>query len=261
MSSDGQRSRIDDAPILAPRVFCVVLHDVAGGFQPEMRKIVEQVSDLLDGCFACAVVPSWHGEDDKHGMAEVVSVCGGCEEWMIHGMTHRRVSGGLFVSWLTNGSDEFGGMELAEIQERVLTSQENIRALTGIKSVGLVAPCWSLPVNPDELDGIDYVMGYNCLVPCRANANAGKVPVATVRLATWSYDWGRIPSVASLVNVFPSWRFQLIQDVVPCVVIHPADVARGWLPVAASRIQKLLTLGYRPVTPQKLMLAESVSAS
>lgn len=260
---DGDRRQTDDAPVLTPAVFCVVLHDVAGLFQTQVQEIVQQVGDLVDGCFACGMVPFWHGKDDKRQMADLVSVCGECEEWMIHGMTHRRERGGRLVSWLTNGADEFGGLRPVEIQERVAKSQERIRALTGPRPMGMVAPCWRLPVSPHQLQGIDYVMGYNGLVSCCSDA--GQVPLqaaplAAVPLASWSYDWGRFGSVASVVNIIPAWRFQFIKNVVPCVVIHPADVGRGWLPVAVHRIQKLLDLGYQPVTPQKLMLVERVSA-
>lgn len=250
---------------LRPRKFCVVLHDVAAVFASELDLIVRQVKDLVDGNFSCAVVPQWHGHIDPAGLAKAVSICGDCSEWMIHGMTHQRQTGGGLVSWLTAAADEFGGLKRAEIQERLLVSQQNIQTVTGSRPVGLVAPCWNLPVNAESLTGIDYVMGYNRLQPCFQDADSVSgarreklaEPRKVVRLATWSYDWGRLGSVASLVNCYPASRLRWTHDISPCVVIHPADVRRGWLPVAAQRIHKLLSLGYQSVTPCELLFGES----
>ncbi|MEP3479378.1 MAG: hypothetical protein ABJZ55_09035 [Fuerstiella sp.] len=269
---------VDGANNLNSPAFCVVLHDVAGPFRIQIQHIVRQVFGLVGNRFACALVPAWHGHCDDAALAELISICGGCDEWLVHGMTHRRESdghggqsgtsrgtsrgfspgyGGRLVSWLTNGADEFGGLPLIQIQERVTRSQFIIRDLTGRLPTGLVAPCWSLPVRSNELKGIDYVMGYNGLVPCCRSEN--DQPEATVRIASWSYDWGRFGKVASLVNLFPEVRFRSLTDIVPCVVIHPADVGRGWLPVAIRKIQKLLDLGYRPVVPASLMSARQAS--
>lgn len=248
---------VDGANNLNSPAFCVVLHDVAGPFRIQLQQIVRRVFDLVGSDFACAVVPAWHGNHDEVALAELISICSECDEWMIHGMTHRRENRGRLVSWLTSGADEFGGLPLTEIQERVTRSQAMIQDLTGILPTGLVAPCWSLQVRAYELMGIDYVMGYNGLVPCCRSKNDRSA--ATIRLASWSYDWGRFGKVASLVNVFPELRYRSFTDIVPCVVIHPADVARGWLPVAIQRIQKLLDLGYQPVAPASLLSAGKAS--
>ena len=249
-------------------VFCVVLHDVAGVFRSEIREVVRQLKVLVGQHFTCAVVPQWHGQDDPQALSNVISTCEECAEWMIHGMTHLRETRGGLVSWLTKQADEFGGMKLSQIQERVSMCQRLIQAATGQKPVGLVAPCWSLPVRPQNLKQIDYVMGYRSLIRCDADVHLR--PSISLRqqearatgchheipLATWSYDWGRFGSVASFVNLYSELRFRFHRHVVPCVVIHPADVNRNWLPVAIKKIQKLLEQGYQPVTP-RMLLAES----
>lgn len=244
--------------------FAVVVHDVASVFSDDLQQIVRQIEDLIGHGFACAVVPTWHGQIDERGLTDVISICSGCSEWMIHGMTHQRETGGGLVSWLTHRSDELAGINLAEIQERVSYSQEMILAATGKRPMGLVAPCWSLPVDLQRLTGINYAMGYNRLLTCFNDedlvSSAASKQVAkqhkAVQLATWSYDWGRCTSAASILNLYPQLRFRFKQNISPCVVIHPADVGRGWLPVALQQIQKLLELGYRPVTPSKLLSAE-----
>lgn len=256
---DGRHKPGDRVESLGSPLFCVVLHDVAAPFRLQVQQIVTQVFDFIGSRFACGVVPLWHGDRDEDGMAELISICGDCEEWMIHGVTHHRERGGRLVSWLTNGSDEFGGLQLAAIQKRVATSQAMIHDLTGILPTGLVAPCWSLPVSPNELSGIDFVMGYTRLMPCCRSEE--QLPADNIRLASWSYDWGRFGKVASLVNMFPELRSRIFTGIVPCVVIHPEDVVRGWLPVAIQKIEKLLNLGYQPVVPSKLMSVAEASAS
>lgn len=234
------------------RRFCVVVHDVAGVFSSQVETIAKAVRPLIGGRFTCGIVPRWHGEFDSQKLTDVIRLCGECDEWLVHGMTHRRIGRGGLVSWLTNHSDEFRGLELSEIQNRVDGAAVLIQKFTEERPIGLVAPCWQLPVDPTLLNGIDYVMGYNNLVPCCAD-------LQQVPLATWSYDWGRFRRAASVVNAVPAVRLALLSAVVPCVVIHPADVGRGWLPVAIRRIKWLMEREYLPAVPSQLLTKVSHS--
>lgn len=228
------------------RRFSVVIHDVATVFARQIDTIASAVRPLVGDQFACGVVPAWHGQSDSRKLARVIDLCGESGEWLVHGMTHQREHRGGIISWLTHRSDEFSGLEFSEIQSRVNDAAALIQELTGKIPVGLVAPCWRLPVDPKQLNGIDYVMGYHRLLPCSGEKQQ-------VSLATWSYDWGRFRQMASAVNLIPAVRFAFTTEVVPCVVIHPADVDRGWLPVAIRRIEWLLEREFSPVTPSQLL--------
>ncbi|MEZ6061030.1 MAG: hypothetical protein R3C19_11760 [Planctomycetaceae bacterium] len=227
----------------------VVFHDVAPVFEGELARAIAAVRRIVGSRFSCAAVPRWHGERPGQGIARMLEIAGECDEWLVHGLTHRREHSPGLVSRLTNRSDEFGGLTLAEIQQHIDAAKDELETVCGSKVHGLVPPAWQLPVAAVQLQRLSYVMGFRRLESCRDGA-------IDRRLATWSYDWGWLKSAAWAGHAMGVAAWKLTSDAIPCVVIHPADVARGWLPFILKQIERLLDSGCRPTTPGALMTPE-----
>lgn len=243
-----------DEKCVATTSFCVVLHDVAAPFQSEIRKVVDGIRPIIGSRFSAAIVPCWDGREDPSGLQAAIDICGECNEWMLHGLTHQRQRGRGLVSCLTGGLDEFSGLNAVEIQERLHRASRLIQQSTGSVPGGLVAPCWQLPVSASQLSGLQYVMGYHQLECCD-----GKSPA--LPLATWSYDWGRIRRLTSAANLLPRIRSAMKPEVIPCVVIHPADVRRGDLGKAIRQISDFVQRGRTPLVPRQLLDIEKSGRS
>ncbi len=78
------------------------------------------------------------------------------------------------------------------------------------------------------------------------------------QLATSSYDWGWLRPAAWAGHELGFFRRWWNPDAVPCVVIHPADIRRGWLPRILRLMQQLLDEGRLPVVPRSLMPVSNV---
>ncbi len=53
---------------------------------------------------------------------------------------------------------------------------------------------------------------------------------STIPLATWSWDWGVLGPLGRVGQRFGDIYSRLRPAALPCVVVHPADVDRGYLP-------------------------------
>jgi hypothetical protein len=107
---------------------------------------------------------------------------------------------------------------------------------------GFVAPAWQPgPVTPALLNscGLDYALGFWSL-----DCAGTRLP-----LAVWSWDCGNIAALGLAGEALGWLRRALRPDAVPCVVLHPRDVTRGYLARALNLIRRLQTAGLRPVLP------------
>ena len=67
-----------------------------------------------------------------------------------------------------------------------------------------------------------------------------------LRLATWSWDCGVI-GLAGYAGEILGTALYLRKNAIPCIVLHPNDVPRGFLPRILSRIRNFLDSGFNPV--------------
>src|SRR3954470_18445130 len=222
------------------RRFAVVVHDVAPAFLPQLVRIAEALAPRVGRELAGAVVPCWHGrpiEGPGGGFGRFVA--GAFGEVLQHGYTHRQDRPGV-LSLFTGRSDEFVGLPREEVRRRLGLGRELLRRALGVKPAGFVPPAWQVGwATAEVLGGCGF----------RYLATFGAIRAAsgpTIPLATWSWDWG-VPGWLGRVGRRSGdacWRIR--PAALPCVVVHPADVDRGYLPRVLEVVDRLLGLGRTP---------------
>jgi predicted deacetylase len=222
------------------RRFAVVIHDVALGFLPQVATIVEALAPRVGRELSGAVVPCWHGRPiEGTGSGFRRFVAGAFGEVLQHGYTHRQDRPGV-LSLFTGRSDELVGLPREEVRRRLGLGRELLRRTLGIAPMGFVPPAWQVGrATAKELGrcGFRYLATFGAI----RGASGPTIP-----LATWSWDWGVL---GSLGRVGPwlgdvSWRLRSAS--LPCVVVHPADVDRGYLPRVLEVVDRLLWMGRTP---------------
>jgi predicted deacetylase len=222
------------------RRFAVVVHDVAPVFLPQLATIAEALAARVGRAVAGAVVPCWHGRPiDGSGGEFERFVAGTFGEVLQHGYTHRQDRPGV-LSLLTGCSDELVGLPRQEVRRRLGLGREVLRRALGVAPAGFVAPAWQVGrMTTRELSGC----GFRYLATFGAIRAASG---ATISLSTWCWDWGVLGFLGRVGQSFGdvSWWMQL--TALPCVVVHPADVDRGYLPRVLEVVDRLLALGRTP---------------
>jgi Uncharacterized protein conserved in bacteria (DUF2334) len=223
-----------------PRRFAVVVHDVAPVFLPQLSTIVEALAPRIGRQLAGAVVPCWHGrpiEGPRGGFGRFVT--GAFGEVLQHGYTHRQDRPGV-LSLLTGRSDELVGLPRDEIRRRLGLGRELLRQALGVAPAGFVPPAWQIGrATAAELGGCGF----------RYLATFGAIRAASgpaIPLATWSWDWGVLGSLGRVGQRFGDIYSRLRPTALPCVVVHPADVNRGYLSRVLAVIDRLLGRSWTP---------------
>jgi hypothetical protein len=226
------------------RTFLVVVHDVAPPFFDALRTITRELCSVIDGAIAGAVVPHWHGAARLRRPSRFVDyVRSSFDEVLLHGYTHYAPRSSSIVGLLTAGADEFGALTPVEAASRLRRGHALLVERLGLPVRGFVAPAWQPgPVSSSLLRdcGLDYRLGFWGLWPSYGVA---------LPLAVWSWDCGRIAAAGLAGEALGHVRLSLRPDVTPCVVLHPRDVARGYLARALRLIERFLGSGWRPVLP------------
>ncbi|AGA28235.1 DUF2334 domain-containing protein [Singulisphaera acidiphila] len=222
------------------RRFAVVVHDVAPAFLPQLARIAEALAPRVGRELAGAVVPCWHGrpiEGPGGGFGRFVA--GAFGEVLQHGYTHRQDRPGV-LSLFTGRSDELVGLPREEVRRRLGLGRELLRRALGVVPAGFVPPAWQVGrATADELGGCGF----------RYLATFGAIRAAngpTIPLATWSWDWGVLGPLARVGQRFGDVYWRLRPATLPCVVVHPADVDRGYLPRVLEVVDRLLGHGRTP---------------
>jgi predicted deacetylase len=230
------------APVVSemcPR-FAVVVHDVAPAFLPQLARIAEALAPRLGREAAGAVVPCWHGRPiEGAGGGFERFVAGAFGEVLQHGYTHRQDRPGL-LSLFTGRSDELVGLPRKEVRRRLGLGRELLRRALGIEPAGFVPPAWQVGwATAEELGecGFRYLATFGAI-----RAATG----STIPLATWSWDWGVLGPLGRVGRRFGDVCWRIRPAALPCVVVHPADVDRGYLPRVLEVVDRLLGLGRRP---------------
>ena len=222
------------------RRFAVVVHDVAPAFLPQLAKIAEALAPRIGRQVAGAVVPCWHGrsiEGQGGDFGRFVTLAFG--EVLQHGFTHRQDRPGV-LALFTKRSDELVGLPRDELRLRLVMGRELLRQVLGVAPAGFVPPAWQVGrATAVELGacGFRYLATFGAI-----RAMSGP----TIPLSTWSWDWGVLGPLGRVGQRFGDVHWRLRPATLPCVVVHPADVDRGYLPRVLEVVDRLLGRGLTP---------------
>lgn len=231
------------------RPFLVVIHDVTPVHRRPLDLIFDLVKRRIGRRFAIAVVPCWHQSQSPAEGALIAQFAERCDEVILHGLTHQTsTSLGGHAKWIgrvTANSNEFSGLTSDQIRQRLRLADKQLSRWVHRPDAGwgLVPPAWQLPKDFGCRDGLRYVMRFAGLEWPDGKRSG---------LATWSFDWGRPAVLAYLSSPLGHTLHRLPGNRVPCLVIHPADAGRGWLPKIDGLMTSFLNRGFEPTTPARL---------
>lgn len=235
--------------------FCVIVHDVTPVFAPEINQILKHLEAELGNTVSGAVVPRWHGREfDEKSCACFRQWSAEFGEILLHGWTHLRERRPRMVSWLTDRADEFNGLSAAEAIGRIRGGVSLMEEFLEVRVRGFVPPAWQFPIEASQWkhSGIDYVVRFT-----RIEQRSGR----HIPLATWSWDWGRFSWLgrpgAWLGRCARTWN----RGAIPVIVLHPADVQRGFLPDAMRLIRSLIGGGWTPALVRDICAPEPLTVA
>ncbi|AMV36342.1 hypothetical protein VT85_02810 [Planctomyces sp. SH-PL62] len=238
-----QSATSDAGPPARARSFAVVVHDVAPAFLGRLVAIHRALAPRLGDRISAAVVPCWRGTPLGVGGSDaefVRLIDEGFGEVLQHGCTHLQDRPGV-ISLFSGRSNELSGLSTAETRARLERGREILRRRLRSPVAGFTAPAWQAGrATTDELSRL----GFEYLVAFGAIRFARKPPIP---LTTWSWDWGVVGPLGRVGEWLGDGLAALRPDASPCVVIHPADVDRGYLPRSLGVIDGLLRAGRVPV--------------
>jgi predicted deacetylase len=229
------------------RSFCVMLHDVAPIYASHVATFTQSLAPLVGNQMSAAVVPCWGGvplgEQDRPFLDRVQAEYANI---LLHGFEHFRPGKGGLVSKISDGKDEMNGLDPAETDRRLAAGQEILARWLGHPACGFIAPTYKIGfATPDRLAkfGIHYTVGY------------GKVETSSghrLPIGTWVWDVSPIRLLCRLGYRLGEIQYRFRRNALPCVVLHPLDLERGFLPQIERTVQKLLRAGRQPVLLESL---------
>jgi hypothetical protein len=230
------------------RPFLVCIHDATPAYARETRELLRGLAPLLGRRLSFGVVPDWHGVwplTAHPGYCQLLRESS--DELLLHGCFHRRQRGWGPVTWLTEGADEMNGLDAQETRHVLEHGQRVFAAAFGAPARGFVAPAWQRGrVGPnDGTLGLEHAFGFFAL-----ESRAG----CRVRLATWTWDWGRWGRLGHIGHGVGSLS-QAMNRGTPAIAIHPRDLERGFWPEILRLVRSLLDAGYEPTTMAEMLKA------
>jgi hypothetical protein len=230
------------------RQFLIIVHDVAPPFLGLLQQISTQLRSLVGNAVAGAVVPCWHGtplsSSDEPFICHVKEAYG---ELLLHGYTHYSAHAQGPVAYLTEQANEFTSLTPISATRRIQAGQSDMKHYLGVPVHGFVPPAWQFgPITPALLKtcGLTYQLGFYSLQA------AGCI---TQPLAVWSWDCGRFRALGLAGDALGTLHHVLFPNAMPCIVLHPRDVERGFLEHALSIIRRLLAAGWQPILPGNIL--------
>jgi uncharacterized protein len=224
------------------RSFCVMLHDVAPLYASHVETFTRSMAPLIGNMMSAAVVPCWGGqpltERDRPFLDRVR------EEYaniLLHGYEHFRPGKRGLVSAIADGKDEMNGLDSAETDRRLEAGQEILARWMGQPATGFIAPTYNIGLaTPDRLArfGIHYTVGYQHVV----TSTGERLP-----LSSWVWDVSPIRLLCRVGFRLGEMQYRFRKQALPCVVLHPLDLERGFLPQIERTVKKLLNAGRQPV--------------
>lgn len=227
------------------RYFLVSLHDVAAPFLKDILTILGNITTRVGSDISLAVTLNWHSEQalDSKSIAQIRERVEG--DLLVHGMSHYRYCGYGVVSWLTKRSDEFNGLSSNEALILAQQARNQIEDRFGVFVSGFVPPAWqfgALTVEDLTNVGFKFAISYGGI----------HSKSRSIRLANYTWDNGSL-CLLGYVGHFLGKLSSLLQGRMPCITFHPRDVASGFDKVGYRLIDQLMTMGYLPIKPSKLM--------
>ena len=228
------------------RQFVVCVHDVHPGTIPAVVPILEALRPLVGNAVSVAVVPqpggiAWPTGAPADALRRALDQS--VDEILLHGLTHRRGWSLDPLSWMIGRSDELAGLSPSQVLKLTRKGLETIHAEVGREVRGVVPPGWRSGCLGEVLGalGLSFLIGMCGLVTASGKRRA---------LATWSWDAGPVAAAGWLLE----WAGSVAArgGAAPVVVLHPADLKRGFVPRALRRIRLLLDAGHLPVSFEHL---------
>lgn len=230
------------SPIDYSKSFCVMLHDVAPLYAEHVATITKALSPLVGNLMSAAVVPCWAGTplsaQDRPFLDRVQA---DYSNILLHGYEHFRPKSGGLYSRITDGKDEFNGLDAVETDRRLAAGQELLEKWLGQRASGFIAPTFKIGLaTPDRLArfGIHYTVGYSKVI----TSSGREFP-----LVTWTWDISPIRMLCRLGYRMGEVQHRFRSQALRCVAIHPLDLERGFLPQILRTVKKLLDDGRQPV--------------
>jgi Uncharacterized protein conserved in bacteria (DUF2334) len=226
-----------------PRQFLVIVHDVAPHAFMPLQTISDLLSPLLGTRVAAAVVPCWHGRQlTAHDSVFVQYVRASYGELLLHGYTHQTNTSGP-IALLTDQANEFTRLTPTMAIERIQHGRAVLAELFNYDVAGFVPPAWQTgPVTPLLLKrcGLMYHMGFGSL---------SAIDTLPQPLAVASWDCGRFAVLGLAAEAVAALQYFFYPKAMPCIVLHPRDVERGFFARALHLIRHLLAAGWQPILP------------
>ncbi len=227
--------------------FCVMLHDVAPIYAEHVATFTKSLAPMVGNMMAAAVVPCWAGvplcEKDRPFLDRVQAEYANIQ---LHGYEHFRPGRRGFTSQLADGKDEMRGLSPAETDRRLAAGQELLERWMGRPATGFIAPTYRIGyATPDRLAefGMHYTVGYRHVVTSSGHR---------LRLSSWIWDVSPIRLLCRAGYRFGEFQARFRRNALPCVVLHPLDLERGFLPQIEQTVKKLLQAGRQPILLESL---------
>ena len=227
--------------------FCVMLHDVAPIYAEHVATFTKSLAPMVGNAMSAAVVPCWAGvpfcDQDRSFLDRV---CAEYANIQLHGYEHFRPGRGGLRSKIADGKDEMNGLDSAETDRRLAAGQEALERWMGRRATGFIAPTYNIGLaTPERLAkfGMHYTVGYGRVV-----TSSGQ----QLNLSTWIWDVSPIRALCHAGYRLGEIQYRFRKRALPCVVLHPLDLERGFLPQIVRTVEKLLLAGRRPVLLESL---------
>ena len=224
-----------------------MLHDVAPIYSEHVETFSRTLAPLIGNTMSAAVVPCWAGvplsEQDRPFLERVRRQYANIQ---LHGYEHFRPAGGGFVSAIAAGKDEMKGLDPAETDRRLGLGQEILTRCFGEPARGFIAPTYQPGhATPDRLAkfGIEYTVGYWDIM----SSDGVRLP-----LGTWVWDVSPIKLLCRVGYRLGQMQYRFRSQALPCVVLHPLDLERGFLPQIERTVRRLLEADRIPVLPEAI---------
>jgi predicted deacetylase len=229
-------------PLNVSESFTVMLHDVAPIYESHVATFTRSLAPMIGNAMSAGFVPCWGGvplcDKDRPFLDRVRAEYGNI---LLHGYEHFRPGRGGLRSKIADGKDEMNGLDPAETDRRLEAGQEILDRWLGMPACGFIAPTYAINhATPDRLAryGIHYTVGYGQVVTSLGH----RAP-----LASWVWDVSPIRLLCRLGYRLGQIQYRFRKNALPCVVLHPLDLERGFLPQIERTVKMLLDAGRRPV--------------
>ena len=230
--------------------FVVCLHDVFPQHGGAILRLLDQLQPWVGTRISVAVTPCAFGRpwtDEDGALARRVQALS--HELLLHGFTHQSTTS-RWLSRHIEHADEFHGRERREAEGRIRSGLQMLRQQFTRTVRGFVPPGWHMgPITARSLRecGLDFAVRWTAV----ETVSGWRQPLATL-----SWDCGPVRATGYAGELFGKMTAMLLRGV-PCIVVHPRDLERGFLPRIIRCLRKLLDAGRRPTQFAELILASS----